>query len=130
MRLITNTKVLFYHTSPTKKSHVRANRERRIYSYSFVISVKYMPGFLKAGLAKIRTHSTTWQLKTIKFAQGPIKRLYMTLGSKLVVPRIIPLNESKFKMTQILEHLFSNLNSGEGSKRCHFSLEIFKFSSL
>ena len=30
-----------------------------------------MPGFLKTGLAKIRTHSTTWQLKTIKFVQRP-----------------------------------------------------------
>ena len=33
-------------------------------------------------------------------------------------------------MTQILEHLFSNLTSGEVSKRCHFSLEIFKLSTL
>ena len=31
-------------------------------------------------------------------------------------------------MTQILEHLFSNLTSGEVSNRCHFSLEILKFS--
>ena len=27
-------------------------------------------------------------------------------------------------MTQILEHLFSNLTSGEVLKQCHFSLEI------
>ena len=27
----------------------------------------YMPEFLKTGLAKIRTHSTTWQLKTTTF---------------------------------------------------------------
>ena len=66
--------------------HIRANHERRltdlerIYSYSFVISVKYMPGFLKAGLAKIRTHSTTWQLQTITFGQRPIKSLYPTPG--------------------------------------------------
>ena len=33
-------------------------------------------------------------------------------------------------MTQILEHLLSNLTSGEVSKRCHFSLEIFKLSSV
>ena len=34
-----------------------------------------MPGFLKTGLAKIwiMAHSTTWQLKTIKFVQRPIK---------------------------------------------------------
>ena len=34
----------------------------------------YMPEFLKTGLAKIRTHSTTWQLKTIRFVQRPIKK--------------------------------------------------------
>ena len=33
-----------------------------------------MPEFLKIGLAKIRTHSTTWQLKTIKFVQRPTKK--------------------------------------------------------
>ena len=33
-----------------------------------------MPEFLKTGLAKIRTHSTTWQLKTIRFVQRPIKK--------------------------------------------------------
>ena len=27
----------------------------------------FIPSFLKTGLAKIRTHSTTWKLKTIKF---------------------------------------------------------------
>ena len=26
----------------------------------------FIPGFLKTGLAKISTHSTTWQFKTIK----------------------------------------------------------------
>ena len=31
-----------------------------------------MPEFLKTELAKIRTHSTTWQLKTIKFVQKPV----------------------------------------------------------
>ena len=35
-----------------------------------------MPGFLKTGLAKVRAHSTTWQLKTVKFLQNPIKSLY------------------------------------------------------
>ena len=33
-------------------------------------------------------------------------------------------------MKQILEHLFSNLTSGEVSKWCHFSLEISKLSDL
>ena len=26
-----------------------------------IYAIKYIPGFLKTGLAKIRTHSTTWQ---------------------------------------------------------------------
>ena len=46
----------------------------------------YIPGFLKTGLAKISTHSTTWQFKTIKLIQRPIKSLYLTPGSKLMVP--------------------------------------------
>ena len=32
----------------------------------------YVPEFLKKGLAKIRTHSTTWQLKN-KIRPSPIK---------------------------------------------------------
>ena len=81
MRLTTPKSVLLYHmSSPTKKMHVRTNRERRftelerIYSYCFVIPVKYMPEFLKTGLAKISTHSTTWQLKTTRFVQRQIKK--------------------------------------------------------
>ena len=34
----------------------------------------YMPEFLKTGLVKIRTHSTTWLLKTTRFVQRPIKK--------------------------------------------------------
>ena len=49
-----------------------------------------LPGFLKTGLAKISTHSTTWQFKTTKLIQRPIKSLYMTPGSALMVPRSIP----------------------------------------
>ena len=49
-----------------------------------------IPGFLKTGLAKISTHSTTWQFKTIKLVQRPIKSLYLTPGIKLMVPRSIP----------------------------------------
>ena len=40
----------------------------------FNIKDIYMPEFLKTGLAKIRTHSTTWQLKTTRFVQRPIKK--------------------------------------------------------
>ena len=54
----------------------------------------YMPEFLKTGLAKIRTHSTTWELKTIKFVQRSMKSLYLTPGSKLMVPRSIPTSRS------------------------------------
>ena len=55
-----------------------------------MISVQFVPGFLKTGLAKISTHSTTWQFKTIKLVQRPIKSLYLTPGIKLMVPRSIP----------------------------------------
>ena len=50
----------------------------------------FKPGFLKTGLAKIPTHSTSWQFKTIKLVQRPIKSVYLTPGSKLMVPRSIP----------------------------------------
>ena len=33
-----------------------------------------IPEFLKTGLAKIRAHSTTWQLKAKKFVQRPKKK--------------------------------------------------------
>ena len=36
--------------------------------------VIYIPEFLKTGLAKIRAHSTTWQLKAIKSVQRAIKK--------------------------------------------------------
>ena len=55
-----------------------------------IIIVTSIPGFLKTGLAKISTHSTTWQFKTTKLIQRPIKSLYLTPGSKLMVPRSIP----------------------------------------
>ena len=69
-----------------------------------------IPGFLKTGLAKISTHSTTWQFKTTKLIQRPIKSLYLMLGSRLVVPRSIPMSPN-LNMTQILEHFFSKLTS-------------------
>ena len=50
----------------------------------------YIPGFLKTGLAKIATHSTSWQFKTIKLVQRLIESLYLTPDSKLMVPRSIP----------------------------------------
>ena len=50
----------------------------------------YIPGFLKTGLAKISTNSTSWQFKTRKLVQRPIKSLYLTPGRKLMVPRSIP----------------------------------------
>ena len=39
-----------------------------------VLKIVFTPEFLKTGLAKIRTHSTTWQLKTTRFVQRPIKK--------------------------------------------------------
>ena len=64
-------------------------------------SNNYIPELLKTVLAKNSTHSTTWQFKTIKLIQRPIKSLYLTSGSKLMVPRNIPtspiLNDSNFR---------------------------------
>ena len=37
-----------------------------------------MPRFLKTELEKISTHSTTWQFKTTKLIQRPIKSLYLS----------------------------------------------------
>ena len=56
-----------------------------------LISVKLLiPGFLKTGLAKMSTHSTTRQFKTTKLVQRLIKSIYLTPGSKLMIPRSIP----------------------------------------
>ena len=49
-----------------------------------------IPGFLKTGLAKISTHSTSWQFKTRKLVERPIKSVYLTPGCNLMVPRSIP----------------------------------------
>ena len=46
-------------------------------TYSYISLIMYIiPGLLKTWLAKISTHSTTWQFKTIKLIQRPIKSLY------------------------------------------------------
>ena len=52
--------------------HVFANTVRYIDIYIYIYI--YIPEFLKTGLAKIRVHSTTWQLKAIKSVQRPIKK--------------------------------------------------------
>ena len=54
-----------------------------------MISVHFIPGFLKTG-AKISVYSTTWQIKTIKLVERPIKSLNLMPGSKLMFPRSIP----------------------------------------
>ena len=41
-------------------------------------------------VSKIATHSFTRQLKTVKLIQIPIKSVYLTPGSKLMIPRSIP----------------------------------------
>ena len=41
---------------------------------SFLILSLNIPEFLKTGLAKIRAHFTTWQLKAIKSVQRSIKK--------------------------------------------------------
>ena len=40
----------------------------------YVIYTLSIPEFLKTGLAKIRAHLTTWQLKAMKSVQRPIKK--------------------------------------------------------
>ena len=100
-----------------------------IFIKSLVISCKnvpilIMPEFLKTGLAKIRAHSTTWQIKNNKIRPKADKKAYIGRRAISLCPWKHS-HESKFKMTQIFEHLFSNLTSGEVSKRNHFSLEIF-----
>ena len=63
------------------------NNNKRLYA---ILLHGLIPGFLKTGLAKISTHSTTWQFKTTKLIQRPIKSLYMTPGRTLMVPSSIP----------------------------------------
>ena len=58
------------------------------FNLQFKINKIYIPGFLKTELAKIATHSTTWQFKRIKLIQRPIKSLYLTPSSKLMVPTV------------------------------------------
>ena len=52
-------------------------------------NTKRLLKFLKTWLAKISTHYPTRQFKRIKLIQSPIKSLYMTPGSTLMVPRSI-----------------------------------------
>ena len=75
----------------------------RSFEHSFIF---FIHGLLKTALAKKSTHSTTCigNLKRLNIIQRLTKSLYLTPGSKLVGH----FNESKFKMTHILEHLFSN----------------------
>ena len=68
-----------------------------------ILQLKYIPEFLKTGLAKIRAHSTTLQLKAIKSVQRPIKKP-ISDAEQLVNGPEKHCNESKFRMTQILEN--------------------------
>ena len=95
--------------------------------YKDINCITYIPGFLKTELAKISTHSTTWQLKTIKLVQRPIKSLYLTPGSKLMVPRSIPMSPNLKWGT--FYNIYSVIWLREVSNRCRFSLQIFKLSS-
>ena len=56
-----------------------------------IIIIIFIPGLLKTGLEKnINSFSTSWQFQTKKLIQRPTKSLYLTPGSKLMVPRSIP----------------------------------------
>ena len=72
MRMITPRKVFFFYqmSSPTKD--MRESWETFHWSFTnlellFVISVHFSLGFLKTGLAKISTHSVTWDRALFSF---------------------------------------------------------------
>ena len=48
--------------------------DRLITRFTLITRQASIPEFLKTGLAKIRAHFTTWQLKAIKSVQRPIKK--------------------------------------------------------
>ena len=77
-----------------------------------IIIIIFIPGFLKTGLEKISTHSTSWQFQTKKVIQRPIKSLYLTPGSKLMVPRSIPTSPTlkwrKLDRNSVYIHFFTN----------------------
>ena len=77
-----------------------------------IIIIIFIPGFLKTGLEKISTHSTSWQFQTKKVIQRPIKSLYMTPGSKLMVPRSIPTSPTlkwrKLDRNSVYIHFYTN----------------------
>ena len=45
-----------------------------------------MPEFLKTGLAKIRTPTSTWQLKKLELVQRPIKKPISDAGQYVYGP--------------------------------------------
>ena len=57
-----------------------------LYNNNNLMDEIYMPEFLKTGLAKIRTPTTTWQLKKIKFVQRPIKKPIYDAGQYVYGP--------------------------------------------
>ena len=72
--------------------------------------------------AKISTHSTSWQFKTIKLIQRPIKSLYLTPGSKFMVPGSIPTSPNlQWRKLYNISVIWLR----EVSNRCPFSLEFF-----
>ena len=77
-----------------------------------IIIIIFIPGFLKTGLEKISTHSTSWQFQTKKVIQRPIKSLYLTPGSKLMVPRSIltspNLKWRKLDRNSVYIHFYTN----------------------
>ena len=77
-----------------------------------IIIIIFIPGFLKTGLEKISTHSTSWQFQTKKLLQRPIKSLYLTPGSKLMVPRSIPTSATlkwrKLDRNSVYIHFYTN----------------------
>ena len=66
-----------------------SSRNKAIIIIIIIIIITWI--FENRGLAKLSTvDSTTWQFKTIKLIQRPIKSFYLTPDSKLMVPGSIP----------------------------------------
>ena len=74
MRMIIPRKVFFLANELTNKGHACMRESWETFHWSltnlellFVISVHFTPGFLKTGLAKISTHSITWDRALFSF---------------------------------------------------------------
>ena len=71
-----NPQILIFENSiPTERNKIKhKNPSTHCGPIFFLLVIGNIPEFLKPGLAKIRAHFTSWQLKAIKSVQRPIKK--------------------------------------------------------